>query len=268
MTVEARNLPEMPATGRLEEGRAENRRVEIRSGHPAILDLVRSTYIATDIDARSLTLRPTLDSAYGIARWRIAASAGGQSLAELAGEGNPAAEIAVPLRLTDLKSLAAAGSIPVVMELEDRKGQTLKLSPAPLPVRFIETRERLAQKQEYRVQEKYALILFDFDSAALGEHNQAIVGEIVARIRELPEASVAIVGHTDTIGTDDYNLKLSERRAKAVYDQVLALYGEDAAGRISQKGVGEADPLYDNLSPEARSFNRTVAITLEYMAKE
>ena len=268
MAVEARNLPEMPATGRLEEGRAENRRVEIRSGHPAILDLVRSTYIATDIDARSLTLRPTLDSAYGFARWRVAASAGGQSLAELAGEGNPPTEITVPLSLKDLNALAAAGSIPVVMELEDRKGQTLKLSPAPLPVRFIETRERLAQKQEYRVQEKYALILFDFDSAALGEHNQAIVGEIVARIRELPEASVAIVGHTDTIGTDDYNLKLSERRAKAVYDQVLALYGEDAAGRISQKGVGEADPLYDNLSPEARSFNRTVAITLEYMAKE
>jgi outer membrane protein OmpA-like peptidoglycan-associated protein len=268
MTVEARNLPEMPATGRLEEGRAENRRVEIRSAHPAILDLVRSTYIATDIDARSLTLRPTLDSAYGIARWHITASAGGQSLAELKGEGNPATEIAVPLRLTDLKMLATAGSIPVVMELEDRKGQKLKLSPAPVPVRFIETKERVAQKQEYRVQEKYALILFDFDSAAIGERNQAIVGEIVARIRELPGASVAIVGHTDTIGTDEYNLKLSERRAKAVYDQLIATLGADAAGRVSQKGVGETDPLYDNISPEARSFNRTVAITLEYMAKE
>jgi len=268
MPIEARNLPEMPATSRIEEGRAENRRVEIRSGHPAILDLVRSTYLATDIDTRSLTLRPTLDTAYGFARWRVAASGGGQSLAELAGEGNPPTEITVPLSLKDLNALAAAGSVEVAMELEDRKGQKLKLSPAPLPVRFIETKERLARKEEFRVQEKYALILFAFDSDALGERNQAIVSEIISRIREVPEARVAIVGHTDTIGTDEYNLKLSERRAKAVYDQVMTLYGEDAAGRITYAGVGEADPLYDNLSPEARSFNRTVAITLEYLAKE
>jgi len=268
MTLEARNLPETPSSSRLEEGRAENRRVEILSAHPAILDVVRSTYISTDIDARALTLRPTLDTAYGFTRWQVAASAGGQSLAQLAGEGSPAEEITVPLRLTDLGALAAAGGITVAMELEDRKGQTLKLSPAPLPVRFIETKERLAQKEEYRVQEKYALILFAFDSDALGERNQQIVAEIVARIRELPEARVAITGHTDTIGKDDYNLKLSERRAKAVYDQVLALYGEDAAGRIGYTGVGESEPLYDNLSPEARAFNRTVAVTLEYRAKE
>jgi len=268
ITIEARNLPEAPSSSRLDEGRAENRRVEIRSEHPALLDVVRSTYISTDIDARSLTLRPTLDTAYGFTRWQVAASAGGQNLAELSGEGSPATEITVPLRLTDLSALAAVGSVAIAMEVEDRKGQTLKLSPAPLPVHLIETKERLAKKEEYRVQEKYALILFDFDSDALGERNQKIVGEIVARIRELPEASVAIVGHTDTIGNDDYNLKLSERRAKAVYDQVLALYGEDSAGRIRYSGVGEGDPLYDNLSPEGRAFNRTVAVTLEYRAKE
>lgn len=268
MSVEARNLPEMPATGRLEEGRAENRRVEIRSGHPAISGLIRSTYIVTDIDARALTLRPTLDSAYGFARWRVVASAGGKRLAEVQGEGDPATEITLPLSLTDLKAVADSGSIPVVMELEDRKAQKLKLSPVPVPVKFIETKERLAQKQDYRVQEKYALILFDFDSAAIGEGNQAIVNEIVTRIREIPDARVEIVGHTDNIGKDDYNLRLSERRAKAVYDQVLASYGDDAAGRISHRGVGAGDPLYDNLAPEARAFNRTVTITLEYMAKE
>jgi len=267
MSVDARNLPEMPSTGRIEEGRAENRRVEIRSGDPAILDVVRSTYIATEIDNRALTVRPVLDTAYGFTSWRLAAGGGGQTLADVTGEGSPAEEIRLPLRPVDLGAVAAAGSVAVVMELEDSRGQTLKLI-SPLPITFIETKKRMAEKQDFRVQEKYALILFDFDSAALGERNQQIVGEIVARIRDLPEASVTIVGHTDTIGTDDYNLKLSERRAKAVYDQVLALVGEDAAGRISYQGVGEADPLYDNQSPEARSFNRTVAVTLEYMAKE
>jgi outer membrane protein OmpA-like peptidoglycan-associated protein len=242
--------------------------VEIRSEDPAILDLIRSTYLATKIDASALTLRPVVDSPHGIARWKIAVANAGGSLGERAGEGAPAAETLVPLRTDNLKELAAGGDIAVTMALQDRKGQDLVLTTAPLPVRFIETKERLAQKQDYRVQEKYALILFDFDSDAIGPRNQAIVSEIVARIRELPGASAAIVGHTDNIGKDDYNLKLSERRAKAVYDLLMASYGEDAAGRISHTGVGAANPLYDNLSPEARAFNRTVTITLEYTASE
>jgi len=268
MLIETRNLPEMPSTSRLEEGQADNRRVEIRSEDPAILDLIRSTYLATRIDASALTLRPVVDSPHGVARWKVAIANAGGSLGERTGEGAPAAETVVPLQTGNLKELAAGGDITVTMALQDRKGQDLVLTTAPLPVRFIETRERLAQKQGYRVQEKYALILFDFDSDAIGQRNQAIVSEIVARIRELPGASAVIVGHTDNIGKDDYNLKLSERRAKAVYDLLMASYGEDAAGRISHTGVGAADPLYDNLSPEARAFNRTVTITLEYTANE
>lgn len=268
MLIESRNLPEMPSTSRQEEGRADNRRAEIRSEHPAILDLVRSTYISTTIDTRALTLVPTVDSAYGFVNWRVAAQGGSLALAELAGQGSPPQQITLPLRLTDLNALAAAGSVAVGMDLTDRKGQTLTLASNPVKVHFIETKQRVAEQQDFKVQEKYALILFDFDSDAIGPRNQTIVAEIVARIRELPTASVAIVGHTDNIGKDDYNQKLSERRAQAVYDQIMGLYGEDPTGRITHAGVGAGEPLYDNLSSEARAFNRTVTITLEYMTKE
>jgi outer membrane protein OmpA-like peptidoglycan-associated protein len=164
--------------------------------------------------------------------------------------------------------MAAGGAIAVKMELQDDKGRSVVLSSEPIKVNFIETRQRLAQKEGLKVQEKYALILFDFDKDTIDARNQAIVNQVAARIRELPEATVEIVGHTDTIGKEAYNIKLSERRATAVYKLLATAYGEAPEDRIRYSGVGPNNPLYDNLSPEARSFNRTVTITLEYLSKE
>lgn len=268
MTLDARNLPEMPSTSRLYEGRADNRRVEIVTESPDVLDLIRSTYIAYRTDTSMLTLKPIVDSAYGFARWRAAAANAEGPIARRQGEGPPPEVVVAPLTAKGLKELAAGGALTASMELEDNKGQILSLEAPPVEVHFVETSQLLAEKQGYQVQEKYALILFDFNSDSIGERNQAIVAEIVARIRELPEATVFIAGHTDNIGKEDYNLKLSERRAKAVYDQIIDIYGADDSGRISYQGLGANVPLYDNLSPETRAFNRTVTIILEYLAAE
>jgi len=268
MPIEVRNLPEMPSTSRLEEGQAENRRVEIRSLDPAILDLARSTYLANRIDAPALTLKPSVVSPHGIVRWKIVADNTAGRLADLAAEGDPAAQLTVPLPVGDLKALAGGGDVEVRMEMQDRKGQRLVLAPVLVKVNFIQTSQRLAQKQGLRVQEKYALILFDFDKDTIDARNQAIVDTIATRIRELPQATVEIVGHTDNIGKEKYNLKLSERRAVAVHKLLAAACGEACGDRIRFSGVGPNAPLYDNLSPEARAFNRTVTITLDYLAAE
>ena len=154
------------------------------------------------------------------------------------------------------------------MEMKDVKGHDMQLPPAPVKVNFIQKSQRLAMKEGLKVQEKYALILFDFDKNTIDARNQDIVNTIVARAKTLPQASIAIVGHTDNIGKDTYNVKLSERRAQAVYDLLKATYAEDPGDRIHSTGVGPNTPLYDNMSPEARSFNRTVTITLEYLSNE
>jgi outer membrane protein OmpA-like peptidoglycan-associated protein len=73
-----------------------------------------------------------------------------------------------------------------------------------------------------------------------------------------------IAGHTDTIGTEKYNIALSGRRAKTVYDAALQAGGV-AAGQITQAGNGPNNPPYDNSLPEGRSLNRTVIINLQYM---
>ena len=153
--------------------------------------------------------------------------------------------------------------------LQDRLGQHVRARDGNKHFGQIEKPSQLlAQKKDLRVQEKYALILFDFDKDTIDAQNQAIVNTIVDRIKTLPKATVEIVGHTDNIGKEAYNLKLSGRRALAVYKMLAAAYGESAAERIRYSGVGPNTPLFDNHSPEGRSFNRTVTITLEYMSAE
>lgn len=267
MTIQVRNLPAKPSASKLKEGQAENRRVEIISTDPAILAPIRSTYFATRIDASSLSLRPDVVAPNGIASWKLTARNTMGTLSELDGKGLPK-ETSIPLDSKNLKALATGGDIAVKMELEDSKGQIIELSPEPVKVTFIQTSQRLAQKQNLRVQEKYALILFDFDKDTIEAQNQEIVNRIVARIKTLPQATVEIVGHTDNIGSETYNLKLSERRALAVYKLLAASYGEAPGERIRYSGVGQNSPLFDNLSPEARAFNRTVTITLEYLSAE
>lgn len=268
MTIEARNLPEMPSASRLKEGQAENRRVEIRSTDPAILMPIPSIYLAAQIDTPALTVRPNAVSPRDIARWKITAANAAGVLAELAGEGAPAPELQVPLTTDDLPAVGTGGDIAVKMELQDNKGHSVVFSPEPVKINFIQTRQRLAQKQDLMVQEKYALILFAFDKDTIDARNQEIVNKVAARIRELPQATVEIVGHTDNIGKEAYNIKLSDRRALAVYKLLAAAYGEAPGDRIRYSGVGPNTPLYDNLSPEARAFNRTVTITLEYLSAE
>jgi outer membrane protein OmpA-like peptidoglycan-associated protein len=268
MKIEVRNLPAKPSSARLPEGQAENRRVEILSTDPAILAPIRSTYVTTRADASLLTLRPDVVAPYGIAGWKATASNVSGTLASQAGKGAPTSEISLPLVSKDLKALANGGDISVRMELRDSMGQELLLATDPVKVTFVQTSQRLAQKEGLVVQEKYALILFDFDKDTIGAQNQDKVNRIVERIKALPQAKVEIVGHTDTIGSEKYNQKLSERRALAVYKLLSAAYGAGPADLIRYSGVGPNNPLFDNLSPEARSFNRTVTITLEYLSVE
>jgi len=67
-----------------------------------------------------------------------------------------------------------------------------------------------------------------------------------------------IDGYTDSVGTDAYNLKLSDRRAKAVFDY-LTSRGVDPA-RLKSQGFGEADPIASNETDEGRQQNRRVML--------
>ena len=99
---------------------------------------------------------------------------------------------------------------------------------------------------------------FAFDSAELTAEDKAQLDTVAARLKELNFVEGTATGHTDSIGTAEYNQKLSERRAQAVVDY-LASKGV-YQGRIKPIGMGLTKPIADNATEEGRAQNRRVTI--------
>ncbi|MBA4284532.1 MAG: hypothetical protein C0434_03255 [Xanthomonadaceae bacterium] len=103
-------------------------------------------------------------------------------------------------------------------------------------------------------------INFIYDTATLTEPSKASIDEVYAVFQSQPNLKLEVGGHTDSKGSDAYNLKLSQRRADAVKAYLLSKGA--AAGNISAKGFGESRPISSNDSPEGRADNRRVEFRL------
>lgn len=103
-------------------------------------------------------------------------------------------------------------------------------------------------------------IRFAFDKSTLRPEDKEVLSRIAGILSTLKGYQIYVYGYTDDIGTRDYNQKLSERRAKSVYDY-LVQNGLDP-DIMTTKGFGEADPLVAGNSPKARAINRRVEIGL------
>ncbi|CAN5204291.1 hypothetical protein BH23BAC1_BH23BAC1_07820 [soil metagenome] len=99
-------------------------------------------------------------------------------------------------------------------------------------------------------------IFFDFDKSNLKKESSPELDRLVKFLESSPNLSIEIRGHTDSKGSDDYNQKLSERRAKAVMDY-LTQNGINAK-RLASKGFGESVPITTNETDEGRTQNRRV----------
>jgi len=99
-------------------------------------------------------------------------------------------------------------------------------------------------------------INFDFNKATIRPESMGTLNMIVSILKDNPELKFEIGGYTDSDGDDQYNLKLSEQRAKSVLDQLVSM-GVDAS-RLSSKGYGESKPISDNTTPEGKANNRRV----------
>ena len=137
--------------------------------------------------------------------------------------------------------------------------------PAPPPpqetVRVVEVPvEKIVVKEVQRVVEVEKMIFpsvaFRFNSADLTELGKGQVYLAAQRLKEKADLTVVIEGHTDTIGNDDYNQKLGQRRAETVMSE-LSAQGIDRS-RISAASLGETRPLIDQETQWARAVNRRV----------
>lgn len=103
-------------------------------------------------------------------------------------------------------------------------------------------------------------IFFDFDKATLRPESKAELERVFQLLKENPKMKVRLAGHTDSMGSDDYNQRLSEARAKAVYEYLIQR--GISADRLSYIGYGESRPIDTNDTDEGRQNNRRVELEI------
>jgi len=129
-------------------------------------------------------------------------------------------------------------------------GTIIAQAPAPAPApQVTPTAEKVVFDAD---------TFFDFDKYNIKPDGRAMLDELVRQIANIDLEVILAVGFTDSIGTVEYNLGLSERRANAV-KQYLVERGVPA-NRIYTEGKGKADPIATNSTPEGRAQNRRVEI--------
>jgi len=99
---------------------------------------------------------------------------------------------------------------------------------------------------------------FDFDKANIRSDAKPVLDEAVSTLKEHGTVTIVTEGHTDAVGTDDYNQKLSLRRAGAVRDYLVQ--GGISSERIKIEGHGESKPVATNDTADGRAQNRRVEL--------
>ena len=134
-----------------------------------------------------------------------------------------------------------------------------------------EIKEALPGVEVERVGEGIHLVLgensvnFDFNKATLTPTAKQNLDKLVPVFKEYPDTDIQVYGYTDSKGSDEYNLNLSNQRAAAV-TSYLSSKGL-ASSRFKNVGMGEADPIADNETDAGRAKNRRVEFAITANAK-
>jgi len=109
-------------------------------------------------------------------------------------------------------------------------------------------------------------IKFDSGKATLKPESMGVINEIAKLMKEHPEINFSIEGHTDSDGDAQFNINLSDQRANAVMNELIAQGIESK--RMVSKGFGEDVPVADNGTPEGKANNRRVEFVKMAATKE
>ena len=138
--------------------------------------------------------------------------------------------------------VAPAEVAPVVAETAPPPPPPVKAAPVPV-----------SEKVSFAAE-----ALFDFDKAVVKPEGKAALDELLVKLQGMNTEVMVTVGHTDSVGSDAYNQKLSLRRAEAVKAYIVTK-GVDAS-RVYTEGKGESQPVADNKTAEGRAKNRRVTV--------
>ncbi|UZE19238.1 OmpA family protein [Pseudomonas sp. B21-054] len=129
--------------------------------------------------------------------------------------------------------------------------------PPPVPAPVVE--EVVVVKEETIVIRD---VHFEFNKATLTPGDKEVLSTVATRLKqEASTAQLRVTGHTDSVGSDAYNQRLSEKRANSVV-QYLVENGVPRASFVSVSGAGESQPVADNKTADGRAMNRRTEIKI------
>jgi OOP family OmpA-OmpF porin len=101
-------------------------------------------------------------------------------------------------------------------------------------------------------------VTFEYNSARLTAESRPVLDEVAADLKKYPQLQIELQGHTDSVGSDAFNLRLSDQRAQSVRDYLLS----QGVGtrQLDAKGYGESQPVADNTTDAGRAENRRVVM--------
>ena len=156
----------------------------------------------------------------------------------------------------------AGGGIGYMFDKQERE---FKQALADSEAASIQREPRIIDESKQREQEVLVLtfksdFFFDIDSAVLKPGGYKDIDRTAVILNRYPETSLRVEGHTDSTGSEDYNLELSKKRAMAVKNELLAQNLDNE--RIETIGFGEGKPVADNSTESGRQLNRRVEIVI------
>lgn len=257
ISVGARLLPSNPANSETDDGRAENRRVEIAANNDRILETVEFRDRDRSVDPKEITFLPRVDNGDDVAGWSLNVRQANNELFSTSGDGMPST-----VQWKTEGDRRPKLDLPIVTTLTVRndRGQEKSVTKS-VPVDLITLQKAKATQEGGKIIERYSLIVFDYNSAKLNDANQRIMDAVRARVR--PDSKVRIMGFADRTGDPEYNRKLAQRRCEEAR-RVLNV----ADAQVTVEPVGSDRLIYANETPEGRSYCRTVQIEIETPVRE
>lgn len=252
-----RNLPQENSKIDDPLGMQENRRVEIIPDDISIIEPVFTVDTMRILSSSELRFIPKVISEAGISKYSFVLKHRDKELLKV--ENNGTIPNSFSWKITNKNFPKDEADFAFSLFVADSVGQTLSspLKRIPVSRKSIDMKRRTGQSDKEF--EYYSLILFDYGKSELGSEHRKVVDFIKQRISQ--DSKVFIYGFTDSMGDEEINRKISDKRAISVLKRL------NINTNVTVEGKGEAELLYDNGTPEGRFYCRTVTINIETPVK-
>ncbi len=253
IATSGRNLPVNASNPDDPDGMAENRRVEIVSTMPEILEPVTTTDTLRTVDPPLLRVKSQLRADAGVGEWKISLEQEGTRLKEFKGSGSLPPSLDWNMAADD--GAAPNGSAPILatLDVKDGRGKAVQARDT-VNVTWISVNRKREERLGDTIFHRYNMITFDFNRANLTSGTMRIVNLIRGETAE--NAQVDVAGYTDRVGDAAHNLDLSRLRAQNTA-RALGVPVDRAIG------LGESVERFDNDLPEGRFLSRSVDVTVK-----